>query len=155
MEEIKAKEISNNGVASADKYMRERRKQYEVKLPSGAVFLIRRPNLFWFGENAGLLPTALIDRATENWNPLDTTPAKIVPRSPEEIAGITAHRRKMIEDCVIQPKIRRPADVEAGEIDPDDLDERDAQFIVDYLSGVIDRDGVPLRPEAERVPERA
>jgi len=142
--------IAGNGAMSAEDYMRTRLKQYEVKLPSGAVFLIRRPNLFWFGENAGLLPAELVDRAS-HWNPLDTNPP-VVPRTPEEIAAFHAHRRKMVEDCVLQPKIRRPANKEAGEMDPEDLDERDAAFITDYLAGVIDRDGRSLREEAPGVP---
>ena len=151
MEEI-AEKVAGNGAVRAEDYMRERLKQYEVKLPSGAMFLIRRPNLFWFGENAGLLPSALIERVT-NWNPLEPAP-KVVPQSAEEVTAFHAHRRKMIEDCVLQPKIRRPANKEAGEIDPADLDEHDAVFIADYLAGVVDRDGRPLRPEVPGVPVR-
>jgi hypothetical protein len=146
-----AEKIHGNGVVSAEEYMREQVRQYEVKLPSGAVFLIRRPNLFWYGENVGSLPAQFLERAV-NWNPLDTAPPAPVPRTAEEMAAFHAHRRKMIEDCVLQPKIRRPANKEAGELDPEDLDERDAEFIVNYLVGAIDRNGRPLRREISGVP---
>jgi hypothetical protein len=150
MEEIVTK-AAGDGAVSAEEYMRERLRQYEVKLPSGAVFLIRRPNLFWYAENVGGLPAQLLERAI-NWNPLDTASASPTPRTPEEIAAFQAHRRKMIEDCVLQPKLRRPANKEAGELDPEDLDERDAEFIANYLAGTIDRDGRPLRRETAGVP---
>jgi len=150
MEEIVEK-TAGNGAVSAEEYMRKQAEQYEVKLPSGVVFLIRRPNLFWYGENTGSLPAQLIERAL-NWNPLDTASPAPVPRTPEEMTAFHAHRRKMIEECVIQPKIRRPANKEAGELDPIDLDERDAEFIVNYLAGVIDRDGRSVRREVAGVP---
>jgi len=149
MEESIAK--NGDGAASAEEYMRARLRQYEVKLPSGAVFLIRRPNLFWYAENIGGLPAQFLERAA-NWNPLDTESAPAAPRTAEEMAAFQAHRRKMVEDCVLQPKIRRPADKQAGELDPEDLDERDAEFIVNYLAGAIDRDGRPLRRETAGVP---
>ena len=150
MEEIVTK-AAGDGAVSAEEYMRERLRQYEVKLPSGAVFLIRRPNLFWYAENVGGLPAQLLERAV-NWNPLDTASTAPTPRTAEEMAAFNAHRRKMIEDCVLQPKIRRPANKEAGELDPEDLDERDAEFIVNYLVGAIDRDGRSLRKETAGVP---
>jgi hypothetical protein len=149
MEENIAK--NGNGAASAEEYMQKQLRQYEVKLPSGSVFLIRLPNLFWHAENVGGLPAQFLERAI-NWNPLDTASAPPTPRTAEEMAAFQAHRRKMIEDCVLQPKIRRPANKEAGELDPMDLDERDAEFIVNYLAGAIDRDGRPLRREAAGVP---
>jgi hypothetical protein len=123
-------------ITTAQEYQAAALKKYEVTLPSGALFLIRQPNAFWFASNAEALPSSAIQQAQGN---------------PPEAGNTTVERKadtdltvRLVEAHVIQPKVRLHADPTKGELALDDLDPADAAFILDYLLGRKDKDGNPV-----------
>jgi hypothetical protein len=117
----------------AKEYMDFVRKSYEVRLPSGPIFLIRKPQAFWFAAQTGTLPILTpeeLKAAAESTTPT----AAIIERN----AKLT---KLLIQDHVLEPKIVDNPDYEAGEIGFNDLLPEDAKFIMDYLSGLVDAKG--------------
>jgi hypothetical protein len=102
----------------------------EVTLPSGAVFLVRRPSTFWFAANANVLPQ----------NPPLQDDAAAPARSAEEQALSAQRNRKMICEHVVAPKLS-----ENGEFTPDDLNDEDVLKLIKFLYGLEDENGVSFR----------
>lgn len=121
---------------SAEQYAASTKKKYEVKLPSGAIFLIRQPNAFWFAANTNTLPASAIQQAD------GSTPG--IPLRADERTANADLTVRLVEAHVLEPKIRQNADVTKGELPLDDLEPADALFILDYLLGRKDKDGNPV-----------
>lgn len=124
---------------SAKEYLAIANKKYEVTLPSGALFLIRRPNAFWFASNIKSLPTAAITQAAAQETVIDNRSV-----SQDEIDSNVSMTDRMVCDHVLQPKLRRNADPAKDEVDFDSLLPEDAEFILAYLVGKVDKDGQPV-----------
>lgn len=106
--------------------------KYEVNLPSGAVFLVRRPNSFWFAMNLNTLPVRAVASAHGE--------KAEIPDTPEERTRGTELTEKLLEECVLEPKIRKAVTAE-DEISFDMLLPEDLVFLTRYLMGEVDKDG--------------
>ena len=106
-----------------------------VSLPSGAVFRVQLPNNFWFLSKGDILPVAVYGEDNQ---------VSEVPKG-QSLRQSVAIQFALITERVIEPKIRRPADKNKGELDPSELAPEDATFLMDLLNGRIDKTGRSLR----------
>lgn len=119
-------------MSKAKDYLDKTRSKYDVPLPSGAIFKIRKPNQFWFTTNVNTLTAGI--PSSEKMESLSQVDALAV----EANAKWTM---KLVEDNVLEPKIRLNPNYDADEIGFGDIEPEDATFIVKYLLGLVDAAG--------------
>jgi hypothetical protein len=107
-----------------------------VTLPSGLVFLMRRPRPLWWVLE-GRLPSSLAAKLAG-----DSGLATRDSGKPEEIIELSRWVIALLEETVIEPKIRlKPG---PKEVDPNWISEEDLLFIIRYAGGEVQADGRDL-----------
>jgi hypothetical protein len=107
-----------------------------VKLPeSGCEFRVRKANAFWFTQNAQYLPVGTGKEAHE------AAEGAVQDAGPDTIQHNLNLTRKLVQDHVLEPKIKEAPDYTKDEIAFEDLLPGDAKFLIDYLMGIADASG--------------
>jgi hypothetical protein len=106
-----------------------------VTLPSGLIFMMRRPRPLWWALQ-GRLPSSLAARVASSEPPLAGA------RGSEDTVALAQWITALLEETVVSPKVRlNPG---AGEADPNWLSEEDVLFIMRYAGGEAMADGQSL-----------
>lgn len=109
----------------------EFRTSTELRLPSGRVVEVRKPNLMRLimaNAHTGTVPTPLVDQALAQFNK-DIQPKPWEP-SKDDLAATTSFMDLIVRATLHWPRIADNPNYEAGEIAIDDLDGADYQYIV-------------------------
>lgn len=107
-----------------------------ITLPSGLVCQIRRPKPLWWVLNRGTLPDGMVNAA------LGEPRQEGSSLTSDEAVQVANTMRKLIEDMVIDPRIRN--NPKPGEVDPAWIDNADLSFLIKVAGGEITADGADL-----------
>lgn len=103
----------------------------EVTLPSGIVFLLRRPALAQWAM-AGSLPPYFAEDVRQAWKASQSVEPDIA--SPEQRRAWLVAFREMVKWAVVSPHLVENGNPENDELDPTYLSQEDQQFIWDFVS---------------------
>ncbi len=106
-----------------------------LSLPSGLVFMVRRPTPMWWAINRGILPSRLVTVAQGNESRPNLTPEELAEWA--RFCVLT-----VIEAVVTQPKIRQNPG--PGEAHPGLISDEDFKAIMAFAGGEIAADGQGL-----------
>lgn len=107
----------------------------KILLPSGLIVLAYRPGPEWWVRELGKLPKSIAARMRGETAPTENL-------SPEELVEMSRYMVRMIEEVVLQPKIR--LDPGPEDVDPRLVTDADLTYILKYAGGEIAATGQDL-----------
>jgi hypothetical protein len=126
-------------MSRSSEYLAAIAKTQTVTLPeSGIEFRVRKANAFWFAQHAQVLP---VGTGADAHAAAADAVQEVEPSTIQKNLQLT---RKLVQDHVLEPKIRDNPDYEADEIAFEDLLPEDARFLIDYLMGIKGEGGESL-----------
>lgn len=114
-----------------------------VKLASGSVFELRRPNLqAWV--MTGRVPQSLLEQGMKAWQEQGKVPA-IATNNPEIVIDAAVFALMVVQECTVNPRLVEFPDPEKNELGPQTMLEEDFNEIFSWAmsyQGVAGREGL-------------
>jgi hypothetical protein len=118
----------------------------EVTLPSGIVFMLRRPALQQWAM-AGCLPPYFAEDVRKAWKASQALDAEAA--TPEQRRAWVLAFREMVKWACVSPRLVEDGNPENDELDPTYLSQEDQQFIWNFVSA--GSPGIPIQLEQPNV----
>lgn len=114
-----------------------------VKLKSGSVFELRRPNLqAWV--MTGRVPQSLLEQGMKAWQEQGKVPA-VTPGKPEIVIDAAVFALMVVQECTVNPRLVEFPDPEKNELGPQTMLEEDFNEIFSWAmnyQGVENAEGI-------------